>query len=68
MLRPTIPNIEITTAIGDAKQVMFDLALGATPSTDYWLQVFSSPFYNKANFGEGKQSFYSANVTTETNG
>ena len=47
---------------------MFDLTIGAAPSTAYRLQVFSSPFCSGSGYGEGKQIFYSANVTTDANG
>ncbi len=40
---PVISNVEVTS-YGDAKQVMFDLTIGAAPNTTYRLQVFSSPF------------------------
>jgi len=65
---PVISNVEVITSIGDLKEVMFDLTLGATPNTTYRLQVFSSPFCNKSGYGEGKKIFYSANVTTDPNG
>lgn len=65
---PIISNVEIITSIGEAKQIMFDLSLGAAPSTAYRLQVFSSPFCSTSGYGEGKQIFYSTNVTTDTNG
>jgi CSLREA domain-containing protein len=64
---PIISNVEVTQ-YGDAKQVMFDLSLEAVPSTAYRLQVFSSPFCNQSGYGEGKQIFYSANVSTDENG
>lgn len=65
---PIISNVEIITSIGDAKQVMFDLTIGAAPSTAYRLQVFSSPFCSPSGYGEGKQIFYSVNITTDSNG
>lgn len=65
---PIISNVEIITSIGEAKQIMFDLSLGAAPSTAYRLQVFSSPFCSTSGYGEGKQIFYSTNVTTDANG
>jgi len=64
---PLITNVEVTQ-YGDAKQVMFDLTLGAAPETTYRLQVFSSPFCSPSGYGEGKQIFYQTSVTTDTNG
>ena len=65
---PIISNVEVVAAIGDLKQVMFDLTIGAAPLTTYRLQVFSSPFCNPSGYGEGKQIFLSRDVTTDSNG
>lgn len=64
---PVISNVEVTS-YGDAKQVMFDLTIGAAPNTTYRLQVFSSPFCGKSGYGEGKKIFFSHEITTDSNG
>ncbi|HHX09664.1 MAG TPA: hypothetical protein GX730_09605 [Chloroflexi bacterium] len=65
---PIISNVELLNDSGGAKEVMFDLSLGAAPSTTYRLQVFSSPNCSISGYGEGKQIFYSTDVTTDSNG
>ncbi len=64
---PVISDVEVTS-YGDAKQVMFDLTIGAAPNTTYRLQVFSSPFCGKSGYGEGKKIFFSHDITTDSNG
>lgn len=64
---PEITNVEVTP-VGSAKHIMFDLTLGAAPSTTYRLQVFSGPDCSPSGFGEGKEIFYQTSVTTDANG
>ena len=64
---PEITNVEVTP-VGSAKHIMFDLTLGAAPSTTYRIQVFSGPDCSPSGFGEGKDIFYQTSVTTDANG